>query len=64
MVEAEERLKKSEARYQNLYDSAPIPCFSISYTGDIIAANKAAETFTGYSEEEMKGMKIVDLYSE
>jgi len=64
LVEAEERLKKSEARYQNLYDSAPIPCFSISYTGDIIAANKAAETFTGYSEEEMKGMKIVDLYSE
>ncbi len=60
----EETLRQSEARYHDLYTSAPVAYFSISTDGLIKSANKATEDFTGYQVEELLRMKAFDLYAE
>lgn len=60
---AEEALRKSEMKYQDLYNSAPVAYFSVSADGRIIGANNAAEAFTGWPREELLKMKVNDLYA-
>ncbi|MFQ5978619.1 MAG: PAS domain S-box protein [Candidatus Heimdallarchaeota archaeon] len=62
--QAEEALRRSEDSYQDLYSSAPIAYFSVSTNGLIKGGNKAAADFTGYSLDELLGMKVFDLYAE
>ena len=60
----EEALRQSEAKYQDLFDSAPAAYFSVGIDGLIKGANKAAENFTGYRSEELQKMKVFNLYAE
>ena len=60
----EEKHRKSEARYLDLFNSAPVTYLSINMSGDIKDANTAAEAFTGYSVDELKRMKYSELYVE
>ncbi len=62
--EAEKALRQSEAKYQDLFDSAPAAYFSVGIDGLIKEANKVAETLTGYRSEELKKMKAFNLYAE
>ena len=59
----EEELKRSEAKYEDLYHSAPVAYLSININGIINDANSAAEEFLGYSIDELRGMKVFDLYT-
>jgi PAS domain-containing protein len=65
---AEEALRQSRTKYHDLYHdlykSAPVAYFSVGTDGLINAANDAAEKLTGYRLEELRGMKVDDLYAE
>lgn len=59
-----EALQRSEARYLDLYDSAPVPYLSVSFDGSISRVNRAAEAFTGYEKQELLGMPVIRLHGE
>lgn len=61
---ADETLRQSEAKYQDLFDSAPVAYFFVGIDGLIKGANKAAENLTGYRSEELQKMKEFNLYAE
>ncbi len=61
---AEEAMRNSEAKYQDLYDEAPVAYFSVDSDGRITAVNKAAVKLTGYPKKQLMKMKIYNLYSE
>ena len=61
---AEEAHRQSEAKYQDLFDSAPAAYFSVGIDGLIKEVNKAAENLTGYRSEELQKMKVFNLYAE
>ncbi len=61
---AEEALRSSEAKYQNLYDRAPVAYFSVGSAGEILEVNKAAVKLTGYPMKELLRMKVFELYHE
>ncbi|KPJ69501.1 hypothetical protein AMJ44_03645 [candidate division WOR-1 bacterium DG_54_3] len=58
----EETLRESEEKYRNLFEQSPIGVGLASPDGRIIAANKAMETITGYSLEELKKINLIDTY--
>lgn len=62
--QAVEALKKSEAKYESLYNSAPVAYFSVDTNALIRRANKAAEALLGYTFEEFRKMTVFDLYAE
>ncbi len=53
-----------ESRYRDLYENAPIIYFSIETDGHILDANTAAISFLGYSLDELRRIKVFDLYAE
>ena len=60
--DAEKVLRESEERYHNLFkNNHAIMLLVNPDTGDIVDANPSARSFYGYSNEELKGMKITDL---
>ena len=61
---AEKSLIESELKYRDLYDNAPVAYYSVSNEGLIIQSNKAAQTWLGYSAEELKNMEVLDIYAE
>lgn len=60
---AEKRLKESESNFRELYEEAPYAYLSISADGTILRCNKAALNLLGYSQDELKNMKVFDLYA-
>jgi PAS domain S-box-containing protein len=59
----EERLSKSKAKYQDLYDNAPDMFVSVdAETTKIIQCNQTLATALGYSKEEIIGRPIFDMY--
>ena len=61
---AEKARLQSEANYKDLYSNAPIAYFSVGLDGHIGKANKAAENLLGYGLEELKSMKVYNLYAD
>ncbi len=55
---AEEAVKQSEKRYQDLYDSAPDMYFSVSGEGIVKSVNKFGAEYLGYSLDELLGKEI------
>jgi PAS domain S-box-containing protein len=61
-VKAEKEIKKSEEKYQILFDLSPIPKYVYDLqTLRIIDVNRAAIDHYGYSKEEFLKLKIQDL---
>jgi len=61
----EENLRKSEDRYRNLYDHAPVGFFTINARDNsVMDCNQTAIQLFGYSKKEMIGKKIFDLYAD
>ncbi len=60
--QSQEDLSKSEEKYRNLYENAPIAYSSVSaLDGSILRCNRALEKLTGYDKDALLGMKIFDL---
>ena len=59
--QAENAVKKSEARFRDLYDNAPSAYFSISADGEIKKCNRSAARLFGMSFEELLGKSMLDL---
>ncbi len=60
---AEKELRKSEERYQSLYDDAPDMYVSVSsQDASILQCNKTLLDKTGYSREEVIGSPIYKMY--
>ena len=53
-----------ESRYLDLYKGAPVPYLSITPDGYVLECNRAAESFFGYTLEELQSMQVVLLYAE
>ncbi len=58
-----ERLAVSERNYRELFENARDAIWVHDLGGNIIAANQAAATLTGYSLEELASMKATDFLS-
>ncbi|HYE99934.1 MAG TPA: PAS domain S-box protein, partial [Planctomycetota bacterium] len=56
--EAEEELRASRMRLQAIFDNAQEAIFLVSDQGVYVDANPAAAALTGYSREELKGMRV------
>jgi len=61
---AEDALRSSEAKYRAYMDNAPIGVFVIDGSGRIIDANPTLCEFTGYLDQELAKMNIIDLVGE
>jgi PAS domain S-box-containing protein len=59
--QAEEEIKRSEARYKSLFDSSNDIMAQIDPSGTIVDVNKFAEVRGGYKREEVVGKKISAL---
>ncbi|HMQ79837.1 MAG TPA: PAS domain S-box protein [Ignavibacteria bacterium] len=55
---AEEAVKQSEKRFQDLYDSAPDMYFSISPTGKVKSVNRFGAEYLGYEINELIGNEV------
>lgn len=54
-MRAEEALRRSEARYQALYDNAPDIYISVNATGEILSINRVGARLLGYEVGELIG---------
>ena len=61
---AEEKLRKSEARFRSYIENSPEGVFIADKKGNYVAVNNAATEITGYSEKELLKMNFVDLIPE
>jgi len=59
-VQAEEALRRSEAKYRDLVENANSIILQLDPSGNITFFNRFAEEFFGYTEEEILGRNILD----
>ncbi|MBU2559949.1 PAS domain-containing sensor histidine kinase [archaeon] len=59
--QAEEALKESEAKYRNLYDSAPDMYHSLNNEGIIVDCNETWVKAVGYIKDEIIGRPLTDF---
>jgi PAS domain S-box-containing protein len=59
--DAEERLRRSEARFRSVFDDAPIGIFLLDAGVRILEANRAVCAMLGYDESELIGRVVTDL---
>lgn len=58
----EEQLKKGKTEYQNIFENHHAIMLIINpETGDIIRANLAASNFYGWSQKELRNMRVTDI---
>jgi len=61
---AEEKLHETEKIYEIMVDSAPDGIFLSDKQGNIIRVNRAALEISGYTEEDLLGMNVINLVPE
>lgn len=61
LKEAEERLRRNEAKFRHIFDTAPNMILSINREGMIADCNSRSETLLGYGREEMIGKQVFVL---
>ena len=61
---AEKLLRKSQARYIDLYENANDIIFTLDLQGNITSANKAACAAWGYTKKEIHNKSITDILSQ
>ncbi len=61
---AEVARARSEALYQDLFDSAPVPYFIVGADGRVEEANRASAEFTGHGADVLRGIPMLDLHDE
>ena len=59
--QAEESLRESEEKFRSYIENAPDGIFVVNENGKYIEVNKAACQITGYSEDELLNMTIIDI---
>ncbi|MFX1530043.1 MAG: PAS domain S-box protein [Promethearchaeota archaeon] len=59
--ELEQKVKESESRYRNLFESVPFTITLIDQTGKIVYCNPATEKLLGYKIEELIGINFRNL---
>lgn len=62
-IKAEERVRESEKKYRELFESSMDATILADMDGKIIEMNKAAEELFGYSREELIGKNILNLFA-
>jgi PAS domain S-box-containing protein len=61
-IRLENRIKHSEAKYQDLYENARYSILIIDIeNGRILDSNQEAQQLTGYNQDELAGRKVWDL---
>ena len=56
-------LRESERQFRDLYESAPLAFFSVSFDGQITRVNSKAEELLGYPKDELLGAQVLSLYA-
>jgi PAS domain S-box-containing protein len=59
--QASAQLEASEARYRALFENAAAMVSTMDLGGNLTGANKALESFCGYTREELLGKNVADL---
>ena len=59
-----EALRKSEEKYRDLYENAPIACFSVGEDGLIHGHNQRAGELLGYDKGALIGKPVFELYAD
>jgi formate hydrogenlyase transcriptional activator len=62
LKQAEEELRKSEAKYRSLFDLSPIAIYLLDVEGNFLAANPAGQQLLKASAQEIVGANIVSTY--
>ena len=62
LKQAEQALRKSEEKFRRLFETSRDFLYITNQDGEIIEVNKAASTMSGYSVDELKKIKIQELY--
>lgn len=58
----ESELKKSEKKFRNYVENAPVGVFLADEEGNYLEVNEAACEMTGYSEKELLDMSVLDIH--
>lgn len=61
---AQDSLRKSEEKYQDLFEYAPIAYFSVNADGSLARMNKVAEQMFGYGDGALIGQSVISLYAD
>ncbi len=62
--EAEERLKKSEARYRSIFENVIDVYYETSLTGEILEVSPSIENLGGYLRSELIGQQMLSFYAD
>jgi PAS domain S-box-containing protein len=62
--QAEEALRQSEAWFKEIFDGSRDAIFLVERNARFMAVNKAASELTGYTQDELLAMAILDLHDE
>ena len=61
---AERALRESEALYRDLYEHAPLAYFTFGSDGRLRRWNARGPEITGYTDEELRGMRALDFHTD
>src|SRR5207237_334724 len=60
----ERALRESEALYRDLYEHAPLAYFTFGSDGRLRRWNARGREITGYTDEELRGMRTLDFHTD
>lgn len=62
-IETQQKLKESETKYRNLFETSPNAIILMDITGKIVEANSSVKKYYGYSREDIVGKQGIDVYN-